>query len=346
MEHLELANKPSKTYEVANRNLMKRRNFIAGSLVLGSCGWASSQLPSLGQSKPQPQKFWPDGIRLPISLSLMFEAGGQPKENTPTPFNNYVPPSPYPDLPTITWYRYGYTEGIPRLLNMLDRKKVKITSHMTGEAITRHPKVAKEIVARGHEPAAHGMYWQPQYNLTYDQEFKFISDNVDIIKSVTGKRPVGYNAPGLRGTVNTLAILQKLGFTYHIDDVSRDEPFIVQLGTKPFVVVPYAVYSNDIRAYESRNSSQADFLSNLVNEFDALYAESLTAKRLMVMTTHDRLLQPGRAKVIEDFITYAQSKSGVTFVQKQQLAQWTLDSPTSIIENPAELYNGLKITTN
>jgi len=47
--------------------------------------------------------------------------------------------------------------------------------------------------------------------------------SIDTIQRVTGTRPIGFNAFWLRGTPNTLGILQELGFIYHIDDISRDE---------------------------------------------------------------------------------------------------------------------------
>ena len=42
------------------------------------------------------------------------------------------------------------------MLDLWDRHDVKVTSHMIGEAAKRHPQVAREIVARGHEASGHG----------------------------------------------------------------------------------------------------------------------------------------------------------------------------------------------
>lgn len=75
--------------------------------------------------------------------------------------------------------------------------------------------------------------------------------SIATIERVTGQSPVGFNAFWLRGTPHTLWILQDLGFLYHIDDVSRDEPFTVQVNGKPFVVVPYTLRNNDIVRFDS-----------------------------------------------------------------------------------------------
>jgi peptidoglycan/xylan/chitin deacetylase (PgdA/CDA1 family) len=60
------------------------------------------------------------------------------------------------------WYEYGIKEGVPRLLDLWDAKGVKVTSHMVGQAVERHPELAREIVNRGHEAAGHGQTWTPQ----------------------------------------------------------------------------------------------------------------------------------------------------------------------------------------
>ena len=170
--------------------------------------------------------FWPDKARLVISISMQIEAGAQPESGAESPLPRIDPK--YPDIAATKWYEYGFKEGLPRLLEIFDRRKVKVTSHMVGAAVEKHPALAKEIVQRGHEPAGHGQTWT-QYSMTSEQERKSYIDSASTIERVTGVRPVGFNAFWLRGTTQTLQILQELGYTYYIDDVSRDEPFLVNV---------------------------------------------------------------------------------------------------------------------
>jgi hypothetical protein len=62
-----------------------------------------------------------------------------------------------------------------------------------------------------------------------------------MVEAVTGQRPIGYNRNWLRRGPNTLSLLQELGYLYHIDDLSRDEPFIETVNGQDFVVAPYKV---------------------------------------------------------------------------------------------------------
>ncbi|WP_394831426.1 polysaccharide deacetylase family protein [Pendulispora rubella] len=192
-------------------------------------------------------------------------------------------------------------------------------------AVERNPELAREIVQRGHEAAAHGHTWTPQFSMTPAEERAAYESNIHAIQKATGVRPVGFNAFWLRGTPKTLEILQDLGFLYHVDDVSRDEPFIVPVRGKPFVVVPYTLRNNDIVRFDAPALTWSGFLEELKAEFDVLYEESQRRRRLMSISTHDRIAgTPARVKALGEFIDYAQKHKGVTFMRKDEIARFAL----------------------
>src|SRR6266404_3375522 len=74
-------------------------------------------------------------------------------------------------------------------------------------------------------------------------------------------------------------------------------------------------------------------IDDLKAEFDALYAEAGTRRRMMSVSAHDRIAgRPSRAKVLEQFITYAQSRPGVAFMRKDEIARFALESPLTVRE--------------
>jgi peptidoglycan/xylan/chitin deacetylase (PgdA/CDA1 family) len=276
--------------------------------------------------------FWPGGARLVISISMQMEAGAQPESGAESPLPQTDPK--YPDFAATKWYEYGFKEGLPRLLDMFDRRNVKVTSHMVGSDVEKHPTLAKEIVERGHEPSGHGQTWTPEYSMVPEAERKSYADSAATIERVTGVRPVGFNAFWLRGTPETLQILQELGYTYYIDDVSRDEPFLVNVRNKPFAVVPYTLHMNDIVNYESRYFSTEAYAADLKREFDVLYEEGAHRRRMMSVSAHDRIAgRPARMRVLEDFIQYAQSHQGVSFMRKVDIANYAITSPRTVRED-------------
>lgn len=315
-----------------------RRDFIKKSSLVGLAGIVTPVFSfggsnQTGQSEGQRKEktAWSDGSRLVVSVSMQFEAGGQPADDDgPFPHNME---KGYKDFPAETWFQYGYKEGIPRMLDNWDKLGIKVTSHMVGSAVLKNPALAKDIVDRGHEAAAHGMTWSPQYNLPYEQEKKFIQENVDAIKKITGFNAIGYNANWLRRGENTLNILQELGFKYHIDDLSRDEPFIIQVNSKDFCVVPYTIRCNDIELIEGRKFSVDQFFSQVKAEFDQLYEESENKKRLLSISFHDRIGgSPQMVGKVNEVFKYIQGHKQVAFKRKDEIAALALSDKSTIRE--------------
>lgn len=274
--------------------------------------------------------FWPDGARLAVSLSLMVESPAEPPQMFLAPDGNR-----YPDLPAETNVQYGYREGIPRLLDLFDKYDIKCSSFISGNCIDLIPEIGVEIAERGHECAAHGQMHDWQMQMSREEERNFIKTGVDSIIRVIGQTPIGYNCKALRRSPNTLSILQELGFIYHIDDVSRDEPFIVPVNDKPFVVVPYTHHLNDFEHFVLMNMDGNGYERALRDEFDTLYDEAAYKRRMMVISWHDRVARPGRTRVLQNFIEYAQKKKGVWFARKDVIAKWALESDLTIREAEA-----------
>jgi len=308
-----------------------RKEFLKTAGLVGLAGMVrpGAVLAQTAASSQGPG--WADGSRLVVSVSMQFEAGGQPdRPESPFPQNLL---KGYKDLPATTWYEYGYKEGIPRMLDNWDRLGVKVTSHMVGSAVEKNPALAKEIVQRGHEAAAHGRDWSSQYMLPYEEEKKFITEGMEAIRKATGVTPVGYNANWLRRGDNTLHILQELGFLYHIDDLSRDEPFIIKLNGGDFVVVPYTLRCNDIQLVAGQWFSTDQFLQQIKMEFDQLYEESARRKRMLSISFHDRIGgTPQMVKATSELFAYMQKHTGVVFRRKDEIAKMALADKNTIRE--------------
>jgi peptidoglycan/xylan/chitin deacetylase (PgdA/CDA1 family) len=128
------------------------------------------------------------------------------------------------DLPTNAFFAYGHYEGIPRILDLMDKHEIKLSSFMIGKAIETSPDLAQEIVRRAHEAAAHGRVWESSYQLPPADEKRFIADSVEAIQKITGQTPIGWNAYWMRNSIHIPETLQDLGFLYHIDVSVRPAP--------------------------------------------------------------------------------------------------------------------------
>ena len=308
-----------------------RRSFV-GAAATGAL--AGQALPAVAKAGNQTSKgasakvtkagaFWPNDARLAISIFLMFEGTGQPISGAGGALPEPIKPG-LPDQATNAFFAYGVNEGIPRALDLFDKHDIKVTSFMIGKAIEQNPDLAREIVRRGHEAGAHGPTWTASYDLPPEEERVFIKQAVETIKGITGEQPVGWNAYFMRNSIHISETLQDLGFLYSIDEPSRDEPFIIPVRNRDFAMVPYTLHMNDMnfpfQGYDPHAHEQA-----LRDEFDQLYEEGASRRRMMVIGMHDRLSgHANRIRALDRFFTYAKSHDGVWFARKDEIARWAL----------------------
>jgi hypothetical protein len=125
--------------------MTSRRDSLKGGAVVAMAGAVPASVvladPMPERHEPTARTFWPDGARMVISVSTQMEAGAQPTSGAESPMPKIDPK--YPDLPAGKWYDYGFKEGLPRLLDVFDRRKIKVTSHMVGAAVDLHPRARK-----------------------------------------------------------------------------------------------------------------------------------------------------------------------------------------------------------
>src|SRR5260370_11774618 len=201
------------------------------------------------------------------------------------------------------------------MLDLWDRHGVQGSLTMNGAAAQHHPDLGGDIVGRGHEASGHGPRWSSQYAMSREEERQFLIAAGDMVEAATGQRPVGYNCNWLRRGPNTLSLLQELGYLYHIDDISRDEPFIEQVNGKDFVVVPYTLRNNDILLIEGRNYSPSKFIEQIKMDFDQLYDEPAHRRRMMSVSAHDGISgSPPMFRSWADFLRYPKCQPSLPFL--------------------------------
>ncbi len=302
---------------------MLDRRSIGRSLA----GLALAAPPVLRAAAQAPGPFWPGGARLAIGVCMMFEADGGPAPA----WQNGPPGTPYaaqrfPNFPNIQIRTYGAKEGVPRLLDMFDRQRIRVSSFMIGATIERYPDLAREIVARGHEGGGRARLHVAQHWMPKDQEREFLRAGFESLRRATGQWPKGFNAQGLQGSVNTNDLLQELGLIYSIDDRSRDEPWIQTVnGDKDFCLVPYMGHVNDLNFFQNQQRGLDDYERMLRQEFETLYEEGARRRRMMSVPLHDFVAgRPAIMRSAEAFLAWAARHPGVWFARRDEIAEWAL----------------------
>lgn len=108
-------------------------------------------------------------------------------------------------------------EGVDRILERLEKDKIKATFFCLGWLAEKHPEVIRRIDSMGHHIGCHSYQHQLAFRFTPGQ-FKADTDKArKLIEDVIGKEINAFRAPGFSITKNNLwalEVLIELGFTY------------------------------------------------------------------------------------------------------------------------------------
>jgi len=139
------------------------------------------------------------------------------------------------------WPRYSsrVERNTERLLDLFDELDVRATFFILGWTAQRFPRLVRQIVRRGHEPACHSYWHRRVYRLTPAEFRRDTARAKDIIEQAAGLPIFGYRAPSFSITLDSLWAFEELaalGFHYDssIFPVKHDVYGIPGATRKPF----------------------------------------------------------------------------------------------------------------
>jgi peptidoglycan/xylan/chitin deacetylase (PgdA/CDA1 family) len=215
------------------------------------------------------------------------------------------------NLHSISHANYGGNAGIWRLMEIMDRAKVKSTVLLNGLAAERWPDAVKALHEAGHEIAGHGMTNEIlMTDLSPEEQRAEARKVADVIESVIGQRPTGWMGPGGgMHSVETLGIIASEGFTWSGDQCDDDAPYVVKPAGDPIVIIPKLWFYNDKRAWDGGASNGLMAFDAFKEGFDFVYEEALRGRPGRVdATVHAEYAgRPYMAPAFEKMIRYVRS---------------------------------------
>jgi len=283
----------------------------------------------LGYGAEPPKAVWPGGARVAVQIVVNYEEGSEysiPAGDGRNEAVGELPGSLGPetrDLRIESVYEYGSRAGIWRLLRLFESFDVPVTFFAAAVALELNPDVARALVARGHEPAAHGWRWSEPWRLSREEERLRIDAAIRSIESTCGQRPLGWYCRYGPSVHTRELVVEEGGFRYDADAYNDDLPYFAEVLGRQHLVVPYTLVHNDLRFAQAQGyASPADFFATCKASFDYLWEEGASHPRMMSIGLHPRIAgQPARAAALRDFIEYAQGRGDVWFARRIDIAE-------------------------
>jgi len=291
----------------------------------------------LGYGANPPNPHWPGNARVAVQLVMNYEEGGEASilhgdSHAECYLHEVVGTPPLQgarNLQIESVYEYGSRAGVWRLLRLFDELDVKVTVFAVAMALERNPAVAEALVAAGHEIASHGWRWIDYHGVPEEQERADMVRAIESIRRMTGQRPLGWYTGRLSVNTRRLVVAEG-GFLYDADAYNDDLPYWVQESGRPHLIVPYTLDVNDMKFATAQGFNQGqDFFLYARDAFDALYAEGVSAPKMMSVGLHTRLIgRPGRIGALRQFLQHVRAHADVWICRRVDIARhWIAHHP-------------------
>jgi allantoinase len=295
-------------------------------------------LRGYGREPPHPR--WPNGARIALQIVLNHEEGaencvldGDPASETFLSEIVNATAFPMRHMSMESLYEYGARAGLWRVLRVFEKRRLPLTVFAVARALERHPEAVAAYRELGAEIAAHGLRWISYQTVDEATERAHMAEAVEILKDLTGAAPLGWYTG--RDSPNTRRlVVEQGGFLYDSDSYADDLPYWVRVDSKPHLIVPYTLDTNDMRFATTQGfNSGTQFFEYLKDAFDILYREGdplgLDAPKMLSIGLHARLCgRPARVAALERFLDYVQSREHVWICRRVDIARhWIATHP-------------------
>ena len=299
----------------------------------------------VGHGARPPHPRWPGAARIALQFVLNYEEGAELSvlhgdRASETFLADIGGAQAYEarHMSMESLYEYGSRAGVWRLLRMFRERQLPLTVFAVAMALARNPAAAEAMVADGHEIASHGWRWISYQEVDEATEREHLTLAVDTLKRLTGVVPRGWYT-GRDSPRTRRLVVEHGGFEYDADSYADDLPYWTRVTTssgetKPHLVVPYALDTNDMRFATAPGFDNGDqFYGYLKDAFDVLYAEGdprgLNAPKMLSIGLHCRLAgRPARAAGLTRFLDYVVQHPDVWIARRSDIARhWSATFP-------------------
>ena len=280
-----------------------------------------------GANPPHPE--WPGNARVAVQFVLNYEEGGENcvlhgDSHSEIFLSEIIGAQAYPDrhLSMESIYEYGSRAGFWRLHRLFTQANIPVTVFGVTMVLERHPEAVKAMLDADWEIASHALRWIHFQDMDINEERAQIEESVIRHKALTGKAPAGWYTG--RTSPNTLALIaERDDILYCADSYADDLPYYDTHYSKPLLMVPYTLDTNDMRfATPQGFNSGEQFFTYLKDAFDVLYEEGLDAPKMLSIGLHNRIIgRPARFAALKRFVEYVQGHEQVWCCTREQIAQ-------------------------
>lgn len=288
----------------------------------------------VGYAAKPPHPNWPNRAKIAVQFVLNYEEGSENcvlhgDEHSEVFLSEIIGAQAYTDrhLSMESLYEYGSRAGFWRIHRLFTKFNFPLTVFGVTMALQRNPEAVEAMKAANWEIASHAMRWIHYQNMDIDTERQQMDAAIKLHEQLTKKKPAGWYTG--RTSPNTLRLVaERDDLVYCADSYADDLPYYDKNYSKPLLMVPYTLDTNDMRFASPQGFNTGDhFYQYLKDAFDVLYAEGESSPKMLSIGLHCRIIgRPARVAGLQRFLEYISEQESVWVCTREQIAQHWLNN--------------------
>lgn len=225
---------------------------------------------------------------------------------------------PAPDVPAYASRDYGNRVGFWRMLEVLDRHRIRCTVNINLAVLEHFPEIRDAMLARDWDFCFHGFY-----NDLPEPRGLSEAEERAWYQRVAYAMPKGWLSPEQSESTRTPGLLAELGVEYLCDWANDDQPYLIGRGGRALVSLPLMQEISDVNLHWNRGVTMVQWAALVCEAFDTLYREGLDSGRLFVLPLHPWCIgQPFRVKYLDHVLTHVKKHDEVWTTTGGEIAAW------------------------
>ncbi|PKB73885.1 MAG: hypothetical protein BZY72_04590 [SAR202 cluster bacterium Io17-Chloro-G8] len=272
---------------------------------------------------------WPDNAKVALCVIITLEhtEWEAPEGSFSADQAGGLGLRPFPDYPRFSHREYGHRVGIFRVLDTLERLKIKATVAMDTQTAEGYPYLVKHCRDRCCEIIAHGVSGTQMISgkMSIEEEVDFIRASLDAMKEATGLAPRGWFGTDYGESERTPGLLRQAGIDYLCDWANDEQPYPMTGG---LVALPTMLEMDDLFAMSNRRVEIERYCQSLKDGFDVMFRDGGNNGRLMTINLHPWLVgQPFRIGYLEEALAHIMGHDGVWAASGSEIIDWFRSNP-------------------
>jgi allantoinase len=276
---------------------------------------------------------WPEHARVALCVIVNLEhMEWRPPDGSyqlPT-LSGGLDPRPFPDYARLSHREYGHRVGIFRVLDVLEKYRIKPTVAMDLFTAENYPFLVHHCRQRGAEIMGHGISISRMITskMSEQDERQYIRATVEGLKRATGATPVGWLGPEYGESERTPQLLAEAGIRYVCDWTNDEQPYRMNSRQGELFALPIMLELDDVNALWYRRLAIDRYAEMLTESFEMLYRDGARNGRLFILNLHPWLIgQPFRIGYLDEALGGMIRRQGVWAATGAEIIDWYRQHP-------------------